>query len=219
MPQESVEGSRGAHVSFCSLRYRRQRKQASQILPVSLKRYGLDGQTGSWSRFVDFWAKVYNSNCSSSGGGGGRPPHHCWLSPSCSTPRSSERRSLLPLSLCLHVFSISACISRREGLAGCASAGLEAFSLAMCGTMALITSLLHPLFFADFFYLPTPFHQSLVFLRDVSVWFGLAKLVRPGSFSIASCRPGRGITRAEDAQGIPTQSYASPSILVYEDEP
>ena len=29
---------------------------------------------------------------------------------------------------------------------------------------------------------------------------------------------GRGTTRAEDAQGTPTQSHTSPSILVYEDE-
>ena len=29
---------------------------------------------------------------------------------------------------------------------------------------------------------------------------------------------GRGTTRAEDAQGIPTQSHVSPSILVYEDK-
>jgi len=29
---------------------------------------------------------------------------------------------------------------------------------------------------------------------------------------------GRGTTRAEDAQGTPTQSHISPSILVYEDE-
>jgi len=28
---------------------------------------------------------------------------------------------------------------------------------------------------------------------------------------------GRGTTRAEDAQGTPTQSHISPSILVYED--
>ena len=30
-------------------------------------------------------------------------------------------------------------------------------------------------------------------------------------------RGGRGTTRAEDAQGIPTQSHVSPSILVYEE--
>ena len=29
---------------------------------------------------------------------------------------------------------------------------------------------------------------------------------------------GRGNTRAEDAQGTPTQSHVSPSILAYEDE-
>ena len=29
---------------------------------------------------------------------------------------------------------------------------------------------------------------------------------------------GRGTTRAEDAQGIPTQSHISPSILVYEED-
>jgi len=29
---------------------------------------------------------------------------------------------------------------------------------------------------------------------------------------------GRGTTRAEDAQGTPTQSHISPSILVYEDK-
>ena len=29
----------------------------------------------------------------------------------------------------------------------------------------------------------------------------------------------RGTTRAEDAQGTPTQSHISPSILVYEDTP
>ena len=29
---------------------------------------------------------------------------------------------------------------------------------------------------------------------------------------------GRGTARAEDAQGTPTQSHISPSILVYEDE-
>ena len=29
---------------------------------------------------------------------------------------------------------------------------------------------------------------------------------------------GRGTTRAEDAQGIPTQSHESPSILAYEDD-
>ena len=29
---------------------------------------------------------------------------------------------------------------------------------------------------------------------------------------------GRGTVRAEDAQGTPTQSHISPSILVYEDE-
>ena len=28
---------------------------------------------------------------------------------------------------------------------------------------------------------------------------------------------GRGTTRAEDAQGTPTQSHVSPSILVYEE--
>jgi len=32
-------------------------------------------------------------------------------------------------------------------------------------------------------------------------------------------RSGRGTTRAEDAQGTPTQSHISPSILVYEDKP
>jgi len=31
-------------------------------------------------------------------------------------------------------------------------------------------------------------------------------------------RVGRGSTRAEDAQGTPTQSHISPSILVYEEE-
>jgi len=30
---------------------------------------------------------------------------------------------------------------------------------------------------------------------------------------------GRGTARAEDAQGTPTQSHISPSILVYEDKP
>jgi len=30
---------------------------------------------------------------------------------------------------------------------------------------------------------------------------------------------GRGAARAKDAQGTPTQSHISPSILVYEDEP
>jgi len=30
-------------------------------------------------------------------------------------------------------------------------------------------------------------------------------------------RAGRGTTRAEDAQGTPTQSHISPSILVYEE--
>jgi len=30
--------------------------------------------------------------------------------------------------------------------------------------------------------------------------------------------PGRGAARAEDAQGTPTQSHISPSILVYEDK-
>ena len=29
--------------------------------------------------------------------------------------------------------------------------------------------------------------------------------------------PGRGAARAEDAEGTPTQSHVSPSILVYED--
>ena len=29
----------------------------------------------------------------------------------------------------------------------------------------------------------------------------------------------RGTTRAEDAQGTPTQSHRSPSVLVYEDNP
>ena len=31
-------------------------------------------------------------------------------------------------------------------------------------------------------------------------------------------RAGRGAARAEDAQGTPTQSHMSPSILVYEDK-
>ena len=32
------------------------------------------------------------------------------------------------------------------------------------------------------------------------------------------CLNGRGAARAEDAQGTPTQSHTSPSILVYEDK-
>ena len=36
-------------------------------------------------------------------------------------------------------------------------------------------------------------------------------------FSMALIDPGRGTTRAEDAQGTPTHSHISPSILVYED--
>ena len=32
------------------------------------------------------------------------------------------------------------------------------------------------------------------------------------------CLSGRGTTRAEDAQGTPSQSHVSPSILVYEDK-
>jgi len=35
---------------------------------------------------------------------------------------------------------------------------------------------------------------------------------------IDSVLSGRGTTRAEDAQGTPTQSHISPSILVYEDK-
>jgi len=33
----------------------------------------------------------------------------------------------------------------------------------------------------------------------------------------APCSRGRGTARAEDAQGTPTHSHISPSILVYED--
>ena len=40
-------------------------------------------------------------------------------------------------------------------------------------------------------------------------WKARLAILRGGS--------GRGTTRAEDAQGTPTQSHISPSILVYED--
>ena len=51
-------------------------------------------------------------------------------------------------------------------------------------------------------------------------------MVGSGSLSMNSDRlrvgwlnlSARGATRAEDAQGTPTQSHISPSILVYEDE-
>ena len=46
-------------------------------------------------------------------------------------------------------------------------------------------------------------------LRDLKDWI---QHERP--FEIDS---GSGATRAEDAQGTPTQSHVSPSILVYED--
>ena len=36
-------------------------------------------------------------------------------------------------------------------------------------------------------------------------------------FRVDRLRVGRGAARAEDAQGTPTQSHISPSILVYED--
>jgi len=38
-----------------------------------------------------------------------------------------------------------------------------------------------------------------------------------GFSSITSTGAGRGTARAEDAQGTPTQSHISPSILVYEE--
>ena len=42
-------------------------------------------------------------------------------------------------------------------------------------------------------------------------------LYRPVNFA-AVTGSGRGTTRADDAQGAPTQSHISPSILVYEEE-
>jgi len=39
-----------------------------------------------------------------------------------------------------------------------------------------------------------------------------------GTFGGRLCVVGRGTKRAEDAQGTPTQSHISPSILVYEDK-
>jgi len=44
----------------------------------------------------------------------------------------------------------------------------------------------------------------------------------PSTFGVDRLRVGwlngRGTTRAEDAQGTPTQSHISPSILVYEEK-
>ena len=38
------------------------------------------------------------------------------------------------------------------------------------------------------------------------------------NFEVDRLRVGRGTTRAEDAQGTPTQGHTSSSILVYEDK-
>jgi len=47
------------------------------------------------------------------------------------------------------------------------------------------------------------------------VWFCAGDDFRKGD----RLRAGRGTTRAKDAQGTPTQSHISTSILVYEDHP
>ena len=45
---------------------------------------------------------------------------------------------------------------------------------------------------------------------------GLFRIQHPGFLVLIDSGSGRGTARAEDAQGAPTQSHISPSILVYE---
>ena len=58
-------------------------------------------------------------------------------------------------------------------------------------------------------------------LKRAATWRFLGNLSSASASSFRSdvdrMRAGRGATRAEDAQGTPTQSHISPSILVYED--
>ena len=76
--------------------------------------------------------------------------------------------------------------------------------------------------------LSVPFARNVPFSRNVPIWrvarprnVPISHVARPRKASLPHVeRPrvtGRGITRAEDAQGTPTQSHISPSILAYED--
>ena len=50
------------------------------------------------------------------------------------------------------------------------------------------------------------------FIIEIIMWTGRA----PRRVEVDRLRVGRGAARAEDAEGTPTQSHVSPSILVYE---
>jgi len=47
--------------------------------------------------------------------------------------------------------------------------------------------------------------------------FYLSRILPADDKKVESQETGRGTTRAEDAQGTPTQSHISPSVLVYEE--
>jgi len=57
--------------------------------------------------------------------------------------------------------------------------------------------------------------SPFVLCADASPAFGFVEIGQ--QILIFSQMSGRGAARAEDAQGTPTQSHISPSILVYED--
>ena len=63
---------------------------------------------------------------------------------------------------------------------------------------------------------------SIFAVRAVNQGMKVAGLVGSTDFRSSHPQghvPGRGAARAEDAQGTPTQSDISPSILIYEDYP
>jgi len=58
--------------------------------------------------------------------------------------------------------------------------------------------------------------QHLIECLDLSRGVIDSGLVGSTDFHSSHPQAGRGTTRAEDAQGTPTQSHISPSIVVYE---